>query len=54
MFKQAIKKGELVVDAGPLEGFIPPATGGRRLKTDVPQVIRNLGGCLEKFSLIRL
>jgi hypothetical protein len=36
MFNQAIKEGELIADAGSLEGYISPAAGGRRLKAGVP------------------
>jgi hypothetical protein len=36
MFNQAIKKRELVFDAGLIEGFVPPAALGWELKTGVP------------------
>src|SRR4029077_10432610 len=54
MFNQAIKKGELVVDAGLLEGFIPPAALPWNLKAGVPQVIWNLGCLPKKLNLIGL
>jgi hypothetical protein len=36
MFNQAIKKDELVVDAGLFESFVPPAALGWGLKAGVP------------------
>jgi hypothetical protein len=52
MFYQAIKNGKLVVDAGLLEGFVPPAALGWGLKTDLPKAIWNLRGRLKELNLI--
>src|SRR5258708_13840982 len=52
MFYQAIKKGKLVVDAGLIEGFVPPAALSWGLKAGLPKAIWNLRGCLKKLNLI--
>ena len=52
MSYQAIENGKLVVDAGLIEGFVPPATLGWGLKADIPKDIWNLRGRLKELNLI--